>query len=110
VAGVLAAAVEALGDARSLGAAIGPGVGPCCYPVDAALRDRFASLFGAATVLPPAVDLAAAAVVALRTAGVPRAAIACVGCCTACDARRFFSYRRDGPATGRHGGFVWAGG
>jgi copper oxidase (laccase) domain-containing protein len=75
--------------------------------VDGALRDRFAARFGAETVRPPAVDLAAAARLELVAAGVPAAAIQVVEACTACDERRFFSHRRDGAGAGRQAGLVW---
>jgi YfiH family protein len=106
VGGILSAVVPSVGPPERLAAAIGPGVGPCCYPVDAALRDRFASVFGAATVRSPAVDLAAAARVALVRAGLPPSAVRAVEGCTACEPGRFFSHRRDGAATGRQAGLI----
>jgi polyphenol oxidase len=106
--GVLEAAARVLGRPERLAAAIGPGIGPCCYPVSAAVRDRFAAAFGEAVVRPPAVDLAAAARAALRGAGVEEAAIATVEACTSCEADRFYSHRRDGQPSGRQGGLVWA--
>ncbi len=108
VAGVLEEAVAALGAPERVAAAVGPGIGPCCYPVSAEVRERFAARFGAGVVAAPAVDLAAAARVALVGAGVPDAAIQTVEACTSCDAERFFSYRRDGAASGRQAGLVWA--
>jgi hypothetical protein len=108
VGGVLAAAAGALGRPERLGAAIGPGIGPCCYPVSAEVRDRFAAAFGEGVVRGPAVDLAAAARAALRAEGVEDAAITTVEGCTSCDAERFYSHRRDGEAAGRQGGLVWA--
>jgi copper oxidase (laccase) domain-containing protein len=72
--------------------------------VDAALRTRFADRFGAATVHGDAVDLALAAEVALTAAGITR--IAKVEECTSCTPERFYSYRRDGAHTGRHGGII----
>lgn len=107
VAGVLEEAVAALGEPALLGAAIGPGIGPCCYPVSSEVRERFASRFGEAVVSPPAVDLAAAARVALEGAGVPGSAIQGLEACTSCDADRFYSFRRDGEGSGRQGGLVW---
>jgi polyphenol oxidase len=107
VGGVLEAAVARLGDPARVAAAIGPGVGPCCYPVDAALRERFAAAFGDHSVRPPAVDLARAARSALVRAGVPHASVAAVEACTSCEEERFFSYRRDGPVTGRQAGIIW---
>jgi hypothetical protein len=108
VAGVLGEAARSLGRPERVGAVIGPGVGPCCYPVSAEVRDRFAAAFGEAVLRPPAVDLAAAARVALVAEGVPEAAIATVEACTSCEADRFFSYRRDGEDSGRQAGLVWA--
>ena len=108
VAGVLGAAVRTLGTPARLGAAIGPGIGPCCYPVSAEVRDRFAAAFGQAAVRAPAVDLAAAARAALVAEGMEEAAIVTVEACTSCEAERFYSYRRDGESCGSQGGLVWA--
>ena len=91
-----------------LGAAVGPGIGPCCYPVSAEVRDRFAAAFGEGVVRGAAVDLAAAARAALVGAGVPAGAVQVVGACTSCEADRLYSYRRDGAACGRQAGVVWA--
>ena len=102
--GVLANAAVALGDPAQIWAAIGPGVGPCCYPVGGALRARFRDRFGAETVPGDAVDLVAAAQVALAEAGVTQ--VTSVGECTSCNPERFYSYRRDGAHTGRHGGLI----
>ena len=104
--GVLAAALGALGDPTRTDVAIGPGIGPCCYPVDAALRRTFAERFGAATVVGEAVDLPAAARVVLIDAGVPEHRIHMMSDCTSCAPERFYSYRRDGAATGRHAGVI----
>jgi YfiH family protein len=108
VGGVLASAVRALGRPERIGAAVGPGVGPCCYPVSAEVRDAFAAAFGEAVVRPPAVDLAAAARAALVAEGLEPSAITVVEACTSCEADRFHSYRREGDACGRQGGLVWA--
>jgi len=108
VAGVVGEAVAALGDPELTGAAIGPGIGPCCYPVSDELRERFAERFGAGVVRGEAVDLAAAARVALTVAGVPATAVGGVDACTRCDGDRFYSHRRDGEDAGRHAGVVWA--
>jgi copper oxidase (laccase) domain-containing protein len=107
VAGVLEAAAQSLGETARIGAAIGPGIGPCCYPVSADVRDAFARRFGDTVVAGEAVDLAAAARGALAGAGVPPEAIQTVDACTSCDPERFFSYRRDGVC-GRQAGIVWA--
>ncbi len=108
VSGVLEATVAALGEPARVGAAIGPGIGPCCYAVSAQVRTTFAQRFGEQVVSGDAVDLAAAARVALASAGVPDEAIGSVGACTSCEPERFYSYRRDGAGTGRQAAVVWA--
>jgi YfiH family protein len=108
VAGVVEAGVRALGDPARTGAAVGPGIGPCCYPVSAEVRERFADRFGAGVVAGEAVDLAAAARGALGAAGVPDGSVAAIPACTSCEPERFYSHRRDGGATGRQAGVVWA--
>jgi hypothetical protein len=90
--GILEAGVAALGG--PIAAMIGPGVGACCYEVG----PEVARLFG---VRGRRLDLRAAAERALRAAGVDR--VEHVDHCTACDAERFFSHRRDGGVTGRQG-------
>ena len=100
LAGILPAARAALGG-RLVAAAIGPGIGACCYEVgdDVAAAMRIA--FGPGLLRNGRLDLAAAAERALRAAGVDR--VDRFHVCTACDADRFFSHRRDGGVTGRQG-------
>jgi purine-nucleoside/S-methyl-5'-thioadenosine phosphorylase / adenosine deaminase len=111
-AGVIEAGIAALArEARGapLRTAIGPHVGPCCYEVDApvldALRHFDADLDAATTASRPGhwfLDLGALSRAALLRAGVSPDAIGVVERpCTSCDARRFHSYRRDGPRAGR---------
>ena len=107
VGGVVGAAVRALGRPDRIGAAIGPGIGPCCYPVSAEVRDRFAVAFEEAVVRPPAVDLAAAAARA-RGGGRRGAGDRDRAGLHELRPRRFYSFRRDGEASGRQGGLVWA--
>ena len=107
VAGVVERAAAALGDPARTAAAVGPGVGPCCYPTGAEVRAAFAARFGEEVVHAPAVDLAAAARRALVAAGVPQSQVSVVPGCTSCEAERFFSHRRDGAASGRQAGLVW---
>jgi len=106
-AGVVEEAVRALGDASSVFAAIGPGIGPCCFETGSDVRDLFARRFGDRVVRGGAVDLTEAARCALRSAGVAVAGITTVPSCTSCDAARFYSYRRDGERTGRQAGVIW---
>lgn len=108
VGGVLDAAVASLGGADRIGAAIGPGIGPCCYPVSADVRARFAALFGADVIRGEAVDLQASARAALRAAGVPASAVHVEAACTHCQDDRFFSFRRAGGPCGRQAGVIWA--
>lgn len=107
VAGVVEATLESLAGEGPIAAAIGPGIGPCCYEVSADVRDRFAERFGPGVLAGKAVDLASAAEIALGHAGVTGEAIWRSGVCTSCDEGRFFSHRRDGPATGRQAGLIW---
>ena len=106
IAGIVSkAAAELARRGRLVGAVVGPSIGPCCFAVDDALRDRFAARFpGAAGV--GTVDLWACARRELEAAGVPPAAVTVSGLCTSCD-RRFFSHRRDRGLTGRHLAIAW---
>ncbi len=95
--GVLEEAVRAVGP-RPVAAAIGPGIGPCCYEVG----DDVHAAFGTSG---PTVDLKALARERLEAAGV--AEVHDCGLCTSCDATRFFSHRRDQGLTGRQAGVAW---
>ena len=102
-------AIEALGVVPAdLTAAIGPSIGGCCYQVDDRVRDTFLG------VTPDAVawfsedgpghwklDLSQATADQLAAAGVPPAAIQVATYCTAEHLDRCFSYRAEGPGTGR---------
>jgi polyphenol oxidase len=106
--GVIEATAAALDDPGGVGVAIGPGIGPCCYPVSDDVRATFDAKFGSETVVGQAVDLGLAARVALERHGIASDRIADRLACTACDpAGRFYSYRRDGAAAGRHAGLIW---
>jgi purine-nucleoside/S-methyl-5'-thioadenosine phosphorylase / adenosine deaminase len=94
-AGVLEAGVEATG---AVCAAIGPGIGPCCYEVG----DDVRAVFGTSE---RTLDLKAIARARLEAAGVRD--IHDCGLCTSCDAERFFSHRRDRGVTGRQAGLAW---
>ena len=84
--------------AADIAAAIGPGIGPCCYEVDApvlnAIPER--SVFHPAKRPDHAMlDLFALNRLQLIGAGVPARAIERVGGCTMCDPELYFSFRRD---------------
>jgi YfiH family protein len=76
-------------------AAIGPGIGACCYHVGEEVARRF-GLDRAGKI-----DLAAANAAQLIAAGVPRAQIDVMAECTFCHPDRFHSFRRDGEQAGR---------
>jgi YfiH family protein len=98
--GIVEAGVAALGG-RPLAAAIGPGIGPCCYEVGAEIADAYRKRFGPDVVVGRNLDLWTAAERVLRNAGVE--AVERLDLCTSCDPDRFFSHRRDKGVTGRQG-------
>jgi YfiH family protein len=97
--GIVEAGVEAFGG--KLAAVIGPGIGPCCYEVGEDIADTYRARFGAEALRGRNLDLWTVAERLLRAAGVD--SVERLDLCTACDPVRFFSHRRDGPATGRQG-------
>ena len=99
--GIVERGVEAVGASA---AAIGPGIGPCCYEVGDEVLARFLPL-GEGVAEGHMLDLAAVARRLLERAGVTR--IETAGLCTSCEAELFYSHRREGPTTGRQGGLVW---
>ena len=82
-------------------AAVGPGIGRCCFEVGDEVRERFDARFADGRML----DLRAVAEDRLRQAGVEQ--VEHVDLCTSCRPDLFFSHRRDGGITGRQGGIVW---
>jgi YfiH family protein len=82
-------------------AAVGPGIGQCCYEVGDEVLSRFDDRFAAGRML----DLRAIAEDRLRASGVGR--VEHVDLCTSCRGDLFFSHRRDDGVTGRQGGLVW---
>jgi purine-nucleoside/S-methyl-5'-thioadenosine phosphorylase / adenosine deaminase len=98
--GIAGSGVEALGGG-DLAAAIGPGIGPCCYEVGEEVAAPFRERFGDDVVRDRRLDLWTSAERALRAAGVER--IHRVDRCTACEPETFFSHRRDRGRTGRQG-------
>jgi hypothetical protein len=105
--GVIANAVAEL---RSLAggvlhAAVGPGAGVCCYEVGEDLHRRFKA-HGQDFRHRAKLDLKAIARVQLMEAGVAR--IHDTEICTICgDPELTYSYRREGPETGRQAAIAW---
>ena len=91
-------------------AAIGPGIGPCCFEVSRELAIRFRDELGAAAGNPRNIgsraDLWLANEQILRAAGLARRRIEVLGRCTSCEDDVFFSHRRDQGRTGRHLAFI----
>jgi len=98
--GIVAAAA---GEVQAEAAAIGPGVGPCCYEVGEEVLTAFEDLDGVARGR--MLDLTAVATALLERAGVT--AVEASGLCTSCNSELFYSHRRDGERTGRQAGLVW---
>jgi YfiH family protein len=114
-AGIVAAGADAVG---ATDAAIGPGVGPCCYEVGPEVLQAFSTLGEGITAAdgPKScagdnlsahrrLDLVEVARRLLVAAGVER--IAAAGLCTSCEPELFFSHRRDRGRTGRQAGIAW---
>jgi len=87
-------------DPGNICAAIGPGIGKCCYQVGEDVARRFGR--SAAGKL----DLAVENRNQLIEAGVPASNIEQVGGCTFCNAANFFSWRRDRERAGRMISFI----
>jgi YfiH family protein len=89
--------------AGDIGAAVGPGIGQCCYEVGDEVLDAFAGFDGVADGR--MLNLRAIAEQQLRAAGIER--VEHVDYCTSCNPDLFFSHRRDNGVTGRQGGMAW---
>jgi polyphenol oxidase len=102
----LAAGIVARGAAlvEASAAAIGPGIGPCCYEVGTEVLDAFGEL-GGGVADGRMLDLPEVARRLLARAGV--GTVDSAGLCTFCEAELFFSHRRDAGRTGRMGNLAW---
>jgi YfiH family protein len=100
--GIIGRAAEMLGDTPRA-AAVGPGIGRCCYEVGDEVLEAFAGRCGAADGR--MLDLRAVAELQLREAGLEH--VEHIDLCTSCRADLFFSHRRDNGVTGRQGGMAW---
>jgi YfiH family protein len=99
--GIVGAAADAV---EAKVAAIGPGIGPCCYEVGDEVLDAFADL-GDGIAAGRMLDLPEVARQLLARAGVEQ--VDSAGLCTSCERELFFSHRRDHGRTGRQAGIAW---
>jgi copper oxidase (laccase) domain-containing protein len=102
----LAAGIVARGvaEVQATAAAIGPGIGRCCFEVGTEVLERFAGL-GDGIADGRMLDLSEVAARLLAEAGVER--VERTDMCTSCEEDLFFSHRRDGGVTGRQAGVAW---
>jgi purine-nucleoside/S-methyl-5'-thioadenosine phosphorylase / adenosine deaminase len=98
--GIVARGAEAV---EAEAAAIGPGIGPCCYEVGEEVLSEFDEMEGVARGR--MLDLTAVAQRLLGAAGVD--VVESSGLCTSCNPELFYSHRRDGGRTGRQAGLAW---
>ena len=98
--GIVENGARALGS-EPLAAAIGPGIGPCCYEVGPDVAQPFEAAYGAEVLVDGRLDLWRSAELALERAGVDE--IERTDLCTYCHPELFFSHRRDRGTTGRQG-------
>ncbi len=100
-AGILAEGAKAVGATH---AAIGPGIGGCCYEVGDEVLGAFAGL-GEGLASGRMLDLPEVAHRLLRESGV--GSVEFSGLCTSCESELFFSHRRDAGRAGRQAGIAW---
>lgn len=110
VAGVVAAALDELGDPTHAIAWIGPAIGPCCYEVGEEVAAPVVARSSAAVRSAgrrgrPHLDLPLAVEIELARSGVGE--IRRLELCTACHPEILESYRRDGTSAGRNRSLIW---
>jgi YfiH family protein len=87
---------------RTPAAAVGPGIGACCYEVGPEVLAHFEDVRGAADGR--MLDLRRVIDARLAAAGVTE--VEHLDCCTSCHPDLYFSHRRDDGLTGRQAGMV----
>jgi copper oxidase (laccase) domain-containing protein len=98
--GILEKALERF--ERTPAAAVGPGIGGCCYEVGEDVLEAFADVAGAASGR--MLDLRAVISARLAAAGVTD--VQHDDHCTYCEPELYFSHRRDNGVTGRQAGII----
>lgn len=119
LAGILAKTVRSMNrafrsDPGELLLAIGPGIGACCMEVGAEVRALFERAYPSQRVSAPhptregkfLLDLRGGMASQLFEAGVPAEHVYNLNACTRCRADEFFSFRADGPQSGRMMGVI----
>jgi YfiH family protein len=97
---------------RDIIAAIGPGIGGCCYEVGDEVKAGLQASGAADTPFEVSpndrwmLDLKQIAAAQLREGGVPDNSIQVAPWCTVCHNHLFFSHRKEGPTAGRMGAFL----
>jgi len=91
--------------AEALCVAIGPAIRACCYEVGPEFAARFGP-FVQERLARRTCDLIGATLAQLRQCGVAAAQVWDTRQCTACGPARWYSLRREGPATGRLVSFI----
>ena len=99
--GIVARGAQEVG---ATAAAVGPGIGPCCYEVGEEVLDAFGDL-GSGIAAGRMLDLPEVARRLLARAGI--GAVESTDLCTSCEPELFFSHRRDAGRTGRQAGLAW---
>jgi YfiH family protein len=104
-AGIVEKGAAAVGAASTpTRAAIGPGIGPCCFEVGDEVLERFAGL-GDDVADGRMLDLPEVTERLLERAGIE--VVERSELCTRCNPDLFFSHRGQGGLTGRQAGLVW---
>ena len=83
-------------------AAVGPGIGGCCYEVGDEVLEAFTDIEGAASGR--MLDLRTVISAKIAAGGVT--GVQHVDRCTSCEPELYFSHRRDRGVTGRQAGFI----
>ena len=99
--GIVARGAQEVG---ATAAAVGPGIGPCCYEVGEEVLDAFGDL-GSGIAAGRMLDLPEVARRLLARAAIE--AVDSTDLCTSCEPDLFFSHRRDRGRTGRQAGLAW---
>jgi len=111
--GIVTKGIEVM---KSLGAKnieifLGPAIGPCCFEVNYCVGKKVSPILNRCRNGSYYIDLWEVAAHQAHLSGIPSYKIHTLKICTSCYKKMFFSYRRDGPSTGRNisviGGKSW---